>query len=82
MNAYEKFIKIIREEAARSKKNYLIKLAEMTGKDSCRTGTLEPDKDDLIVNETLKGKLQAGDVVLITQISEETFAILAKAGEL
>ena len=82
MNAYEKFIKIIREEAARSKKNYLIKLAEMTGKDSCRTGTLELDKDDLIVNETLKGKLQAGDVVLITQISEETFAILAKAGEL
>ena len=58
------------------------KLAEMTGKDSCRTGTLELDKDDLIVNETLKGKLQAGDVVLITQISEETFAILAKAGEL
>lgn len=55
MNAYEKFIKIIREEAARSKKNYLIKLAEMTGKDSCRTGTLELDKDDLIVNETLKG---------------------------
>lgn len=54
----------------------------MTGKDSCRTGTLELDKDDLIVNETLKGKLQAGDVVLITQISEETFAILAKAGEL
>lgn len=82
MNAYEKFIKIIREEATRSKKNYLIKLAEMTGKDSCRTGTLELDKDDLIVNETLKGKLQAGDVVLITQISEETFAILAKAGEL
>lgn len=82
MNVYEKFIKIIREEAARSKKNHLIKLAEMTGKDSCRTGTLELDKDDLIVNETLKGKLQAGDVVLITQISEETFAILAKAGEL
>lgn len=82
MNAYEKFIKIIREEAARSKRNYLIKLAEMTGKDSCRIGTLELDKDDLIINESLKGRMQTGDLVLITQLSEETFAILAKAGEL
>lgn len=82
MNAYEKLIKIIRDEASRSEKNYPIKLAEMTGKDSCRIGTLELDKDDLIINESLKGRMQTGDLVLITQLSEDTFAILAKAGEL
>lgn len=77
MDGFEKLVKTIREEGARYNP-YSLCLGEMTGKRTCRTGSLALDPDDLLVAEHLKGKLEKGDTVVLYHISEDSYVILEK----
>lgn len=81
MNAYEQFIKLMREEGA-ANNPYTPFRAEMTDTEKCDIGDLVLDKDDLLVAEHLKGKLKKGDTVLVQRISDETYVIIEKVVEL
>ena len=45
----------------------------------CQLGTLLLDVDDLLISSVLKGKLEKRDEVLLQKISDQIYAILAKA---
>ena len=77
MNAYEKIIKTIRAESSRGSKKE-IKLGTMKSATKCMMGQIELDDEDLLINETLDGELEAGDDVLIAQVSSGIYVILAK----
>lgn len=78
MNGYEKIIKTIRDESNKVGNKSLLKIGIMKGKDKCMLGSLELDKDDLIINSSLKGELKKDDEVLICRISDEIYVIIAK----
>lgn len=86
MNSYEKLIMTMRLEANRNRVKYPIKVAVMTSPTSCQYGNMELDSDDLLFAEHLtheeyKTRLNKGDRVLITQISEDKFAVIEKIVE-
>lgn len=81
MNAYERMIKVMRDEANRNDSGYPIKLAVMLSPTECRYGALDLDSEDLMIAERLDGELEEGDVVLITQISDNMYAIMEKVVE-
>ena len=86
MNCYEKLIKTMRSEASRYQVKFPVKIAVMTSPTTCKYGNMELDSDDLLFAEHLthevkKTILENGDRVLITQISEERFAVIEKMVE-
>lgn len=82
MNGYEKLIKVIREEGSRGKQSFPVRLGTMETKEKCSAGEMELEGEELLVNEELKKKLEAGDTVLIARISETQFVIIAKVVEM
>lgn len=78
MNAYEKMLKIIREQSAKSTSSSPLRLAEMQTSTSCTIGSLPLDAEDLLIAEHLKGKLKKGDAVLVQKVSSDHYVILAK----
>ena len=78
MNPYEKIINTMRKEARRIERTSDIRMCEMTSGTTCEMDGVELDAEDLIINADLKGKLKQGDKVLMTRVSENTYAILAK----
>ena len=77
MNAYEKMLKLMREQGAKTVTSSF-RLAEMQTSTSCTIGSLPLDAEDLLIAEHLKGKLQKGDDVLVQKISADHYVILAK----
>lgn len=82
MDGYERIIKVMRDESHRNDKGYPIKLATMLSPTECKYGALELDSEDLMVAERLDGKLEEGDVVLLTQISDSLYVIMEKVVEM
>lgn len=78
MNPYEKIINTMRKEAGRIKRTSDIRMCEMTSGTTCEIDGIELDAEDLIINADLKGKLKQGDKVLMTRVSEDTYAIITK----
>lgn len=78
MNAYEKMIRVIRKESEQSERAPALKMCEMNSGESCVMDGMTLDADDLVVSDHLQGKLKKGDLVLITKVSDETYAIIAK----
>lgn len=81
MNAYEKMLKIMREQGKKGNPNTL-KMAEMASESTVKTGTLLLDEDDLLMASHLKGKLEKGDTVLIQKVSEDIYVIVEKVVEM
>lgn len=82
MNAYERMIKVMRDEASRNSSRYPVKLATMISATECKYGALELDSEDLMIAERLDGKLEEGDVVIITQLSDSIYVIMEKVVEM
>lgn len=78
MNPYEKIINTMRKEAGKAERTSDIRMCEMTSGTTCEMDGVELDAEDLIINADLKGKLKQGDKVLMTRVSEDTYAILTK----
>ena len=90
MNAYERIIKLMREQ-----------VAEMTSATSCKVGDLKLDADDLLIAEHITdyeikispqsggdtrvikvhSVLKKGDVVLVYRLSDEQYVIIEKLVE-
>lgn len=90
MNAYEKLIKTMRSESDRNRGAYHpLKVAIMTSSNGCRYGMMDLDADDLVFADRLcidtetgvETILEAGDKVMIEQISELKFAVIDKLRE-
>lgn len=81
MNGYEKIIKTIRDEAGKSAQPPALKLATMASATSCSLGAMELDKDDLYIASHLAHGLKAGDLVLVSRVSAERYAIIEKIEE-
>lgn len=80
MNAYEQIISTIREQS-RTTNPSVPRLAVMKTATKCDIGDLVLDPDDYLISDRLKGKLKAGDVVLIQKISDEQYAIITRLEE-
>lgn len=78
MNGYEKMIQVIREEMSREKNDHPIRLGTMESAKSCSVGEMVLEADDLLVDEELEKKLEAGDTVLVAEVSNTRFVIIAK----
>lgn len=55
-----------------------VRIAVMRKGGVCEFGSTPLDSDDYVINEEIKGKLKAGDEVLIMQLSEEQYVVLMK----
>ena len=74
-NPYSAFWGAIRDE----EKGELFYQAVMTGGASARMGTIPLDKNDLLINSELTGRLKSGDKVLLAPIEDgQRFVILCK----
>lgn len=82
MNGYERMIQVIREEIGREKNRFPVRLGTMGNEGSCSIGTIQLETDDLLVDEELGKKLRAGDTVVVTEVSDARFAIIAKVVEM
>lgn len=82
MNAYEKIIKIMREESSKQDNKSPFKLATMNTARTCTYGSIELDSDDLLIAEHLDGKLGKGDQVLIAPLSSDLYVIIEKVVEM
>lgn len=58
-----------------------VRIAVMKKGGACEFGGTPLDADDYVINEELKGKLKAGDEVLVMQLSEERHVVLMKVVE-
>ena len=92
-NWRDEFLGLMRGESERNAPRSL-KLGQMTGPDSCRIGTLQLQRSDLLISDrlmspmctqvtgetqgTYSAALKAGDVVVVYQISESKFVILER----
>ncbi len=89
-NSYEKIIRLMQSQGAVNN-SAEVKVGVMTGPKSCTVGDLALSGSDLMIAEHLLHKvalyneeeqylkpLKKGDVVAITRISEDCYAILGK----
>ena len=53
MNPYEKMVSVMRTESNKAPKLYDGRIGVMTSANSCKYGTIELDKDDLLIPEHL-----------------------------
>lgn len=76
MNSYEKIIRVMRDESARTNVTDL-SVAVMTSPTECKVGSLALDEDDLQVSSVLQGNLKSGDEVILFR-NKNKFVIIAK----
>lgn len=76
-NSYEKIIRLMQAQGAVNN-SAEVKVGVMTGPKSCTVGELALSGSDLMIVENLRNNLIKGDVVAITRISEDCYAILGK----
>lgn len=87
-NAYEDMIRMMQQQGA-ANNSAEVTTAVMTGAKSCKVGDLPLSGSDLLIAEHLRKKvalqgggyiepLKKGDVVAITRLSEDKFAILER----
>ena len=77
MNGYTKLLKIMREQSKKGEEaNYMF--AKITSSTRCKIGSIELDKDYLLFNEQTLGNLKKGDMVLLLQLSNNKFVVMAK----
>ena len=74
MNAAENIIRLMREQGQREGKG--LQLAEMKDGKKCRVGDLLLDSEDYLKASHLN--LQAGDMVVVYRLNEQTYIILEK----
>lgn len=74
-NPYSAFWSAVRGE----EKETAFYQAVMTGGTSARMGTIPLDKNDLLINSELTGRLKSGDKVLLAPVEDgQRFVILCK----
>ena len=76
-NSYEKIIRLMQSQGAVNN-SAEVKVGVMSGPKSCTVGELALSGSDLMIVENLRNNLIKGDVVAITRISEDCYAILGK----
>lgn len=73
-----RLLNIMREQGGKDNPS-LPEIGTMTSSNSCTIGELPLDDDDLLINSSLKGKLEKGDEVLVTQImDQDVYVIICK----
>ena len=81
MSPYEKMLEQMRGQSKKESAPR-VRLAEMTGKKSCRLDGLKLDAEDLLCADHIADDLSAGDTVLVCRVSEEQYAIIERLVEM
>ena len=79
MNNYEKMISLMRGEAKKQVPKTMQK-AIMTSSNTCKSGELKLDSEDLIFLEHI-GELKKDDTVMLYRYDEDLYVILGKVKE-